>query len=311
MSDCIPGYRRIAVLGQGARSAIYQVVHESTGRFFALKRVIRKDPDDQRFIEQVETEFRVSHGIEHTHLRHSLALHRNKKWLQTNEVMLLMEYVPGRTLEEHRPNRLDHFLIIFRKIAKGLAALHEHGFVHADIKPNNIVLGADGLVKIIDFGQSCPIGHRKERIQGTPDYIAPEQVRRLLLDQRTDVFNLGATMYWVLTGQTYPTELPATLRSGVEVVRHEKPQTPKEINDKFPLSLSQLVMDCCQSNPAHRPPNMYQVESRLKMVQTLWRKKLDELRAGRNARPVLDPGSRSQAAEPSAQAQRQSPSPDE
>lgn len=283
LAELIPGYRTVGPLGQGARSSIYRVVETSTGNNFAIKRVVRKEQEDQRFIEQVEIEYKVSNGIQHPHLRHSLALHRNKKWLQTNEVMLLMEYVEGKTLEQHRPARLDHFLIIFRKVATGLHALHQQGYVHADMKPNNIVVGAEGVVKIIDFGQSCPIGHKKERIQGTPDYIAPEQVRKATLDQRTDVFNLGATMYWVLTGITYPTELPAHLRSSLEVPMLEKPQTPKQINDKFPLALSQLVMECCASNPNDRPANMLQVESRLKMVQTLWRQKLDELKNARRS----------------------------
>lgn len=279
MPEIMPGFRIVGTLGQGARSTILQVLEESTGKFFALKRVVKNDADDQKFIDQVEIEFKVANGIEHAHLRRAEALHRNKKWLQVNEVCLLMEYVPGRTLEQHRPNRLDHFLIIFRKVSLGLAALHDYGFVHADMKPNNVVLGSGGIVKIIDFGQSCPIGHRKERIQGTPDYMAPEQVRRLPLDQRTDVFNLGATMYWVLTEQNYPTDVPSGIRANIEVVRADKPMTPKEVNPKFPLSLSQLVMDCCQSNPKDRPRDMRQVEKRLRVVQSLWRKKLDELKA--------------------------------
>ncbi|HRX87216.1 MAG TPA: serine/threonine-protein kinase [Phycisphaerae bacterium] len=283
MADLIPGFRMVATLGQGARSIIYQVVEEGTGAMRALKRVVRRESDDERFIVQVETEYEVSHGIEHPNLRHSYALHRNKKWLQTNEVMLVMDYVPGKTLEQHRPNRLDHFLTIFRRVCRGMAALHQKGFVHADMKPNNIVIGPQGIVKVIDFGQSCPIGHKKERIQGTPDYIAPEQVRRAPLDQRTDVFNLGATMYWVLTGANYPTELPAHLRSGVEVVKSERPLSPKEINDKFPLALSQLIMDCCKTNPKDRPQTMAQVESRLQLVQKLWRSKLDDLRASKRS----------------------------
>lgn len=290
MSDIMPGFRVVGTLGKGARSVILQVLEESTGKFFALKRVIKSDPGDQKFIEQVEIEHKVASKIDHVHLRRAFALHRNKKWLQTNEICLLMEYVPGQTLEQHRPNRLDHFLIIFRKVTLGLGALHENGFVHADMKPNNVVLGADGIVKIIDFGQSCPIGHRKERIQGTPDYIAPEQVRRLNLDQRTDVFNLGATMYWVLTGHTHPTELPAGMRAGIELVRGDKPLTPKEINPKFPLALSQLVMDCCKSNPKERPQDMKQVEGRLRVIQSMWRKKLDELKAQRrDGAPAPDP----------------------
>jgi serine/threonine-protein kinase len=281
LTDLIAGYRSISMIGQGARSIIYHVVKESTGQYFALKRVVRKGPDDQRFIDQVETEYRVSHGVKHDHLRYAVELHRSKKWLQTSQVLLVMEYVPGVTMDQHQPARLDHFLIIFRKVASGLGALHRHGFVHADIKPNNIVLGPEGLVKIIDFGQSCPIGHKKVRIQGTPDYIAPEQVRRLCLDARTDVFNLGATMYWVLTGQTYPTDLPQGYREGVAIVKAKRPLSPKDINDKVPLALSQLIMDCCKRNPNDRPADMRQVESRLKMVQTLWRKKLDELKSKR------------------------------
>jgi len=271
----------VALLGQGARSIIYHVIEEGTGIPRAVKRVTRRDPEDERFIEQVEIEYKVSHAIEHPNLRHSFALHRNKKWLQTNEVLLVMEFVQGKTLEQHRPNRLDHFLTIFRKVARGLDALHRSGHIHADMKPSNVIVGPQGVVKIIDFGQSCPIGHRKERIQGTPDFIAPEQVRRSTIDQRTDVYNLGATMYWVLTGVNFPTELPAHLRSGIEMVKGHRPLSPREINEKFPKALSQLIMDCCKSNPKDRPANMGQVYSRLELVQKMWRQKLAELRSSR------------------------------
>jgi serine/threonine-protein kinase len=291
LAELIPGYRVVGTLGKGARSTILQVVEEGTGVIRALKRVVRRENDDDRFIVQVETEYKVSHGIEHANLRHSLSLHREKKWRQTNEIRLLMEYVPGKTLDQHRPNRLDHFLSIFRRVCRGLHALHQQGFVHADMKPNNIIVGPQGIVKIIDFGQSCAIGHKKERIQGTPDYIAPEQVRRSTLDQRTDVFNLGATMYWVLTGANFPTDLPAHLRSGVEVVKSDRPLSPKEINDKFPLTLSQLIMDCCKSNPKDRPQDVGNVESRLYLIQQRWRQKLAELKTSKRkaAEPELPP----------------------
>jgi serine/threonine protein kinase len=297
----IPGYRTVTMLGQGARSTIYQVLEEASGEHRALKRVVRNEAEDDRFIEQVEIEYQVSHAVEHTHLRRSLAIHRTKKWRQTQEILLVMEFVTGKTLEQHRPNRLDHFLTIFQKVARGLTALHRAGFVHADMKPNNVLVGPQGVVKIIDFGQSCAIGHKKERIQGTPDYIAPEQVRRSTLDQRTDVFNLGATMYWVLTGQTYPTEMPAHLRAGVEVVQPDKPIAPKDINDKFPLALSQLIMDCCKSNPQDRPADTQQVESRLQIVQRLWRKKLADLRASKRSAAEPGPPSAPPAAGPASE----------
>ncbi len=257
------------------------MVHQATGKHYALKRVVRREPDDQRFIEQVETEYEVCHPLKHAHIRQCISIHRNKKLLRTVEVLMIMEYIEGLTIEQHRPNRLEHFLAIFRKVAAGLHALHESGHVHADIKPNNILLGKNGVVKVIDFGQSCPIGHRKKRIQGTPDYIAPEQVRRLNLDQRTDVYNLGATMYWTLTGINYPTEIAGA--SAADISRSDAPRSPREINDKFPLALSQLIMECCKSNPKDRPKDMVQVDGRLKTVQNLWRQKLEGLKASKRA----------------------------
>ncbi len=286
MADLLPGYGSIEVLGQGARSVIHRVVHQATGKHYALKRVVRKEPDDQRFIEQVETEFEVCHPIEHAHVRKCISIHRNKKRLRTVEVLMVMEYIEGLTVEQHRPNRLEHFLMIFRKVAAGLHAVHQSGHVHADIKPNNILLGKNGVVKVIDFGQACPIGHRKKRIQGTPDYIAPEQVRRINLDQRTDVYNLGATMYWTLTGINYPTEMAGT--SAADISRADAPQSPREINDKFPLALSQLIMECCKSNPQDRPADMIHVDARLKTVQNMWRKKLEDLKATKRASAPAD-----------------------
>ena len=280
MADQIPGYRLNRVIGLGARSRIYEAIEEDTDERVAVKRVVRNTPDDDRFLEQVETEYAVSSQIRHPHLRHSIHLHRVRKRLQTKELYLVMEYVNGVGLDRQVPNRLNHFINLFRRIAAGLQALHETGYLHADMKPNNILRGPQGLVKIIDFGQSCPIGHRKERIQGTPDYIAPEQVRRLPLDQRTDVFNVGATMYWALTLENLPTELrvPDSM-GGTYLVSADRTLAPIELNDKIPVALSKLVMDCCADSPDDRPEDMIQLDARLAVVHKLWQKQRERLRA--------------------------------
>ena len=282
MSAELPGYRITKQLGLGARSKISLAVELKTGKEVAIKHVVRNSPDDDPFIAQVEREYEVSSNISHPSLRHSYFINRVRKLLQIKEVWLVMEYVDGLNLEDARPNRLNTFLTLFRRVAKGLQAMHEAGYVHTDIKPTNIMLAAGGIVKIIDFGQSCPIHHRKERIQGTPDYIAPEQVRRMPLDQRTDVFNLGATMYWVLTSEKYPTEIRGTdSRGGISLMTSDKPVAPIELNDKIPLGLSKFVMECCRANPTERPAEMKQVGARLAVIQKLWRRHLDGLRADR------------------------------
>jgi len=275
----LPGYRITKQIGVGARSTINLAIELESGKPFAIKHVVRDSSDDDRFIEQVETEYAVTSKIKHPYLRHSYQIHRIRKLLQVKEVMLVMEYVNGLHLEAARPNRLNTFLTIFQKIARGLTALHEVGYVHSDVKPTNIMLGPKGVVKIIDFGQTCPIGHKKERIQGTPDYIAPEQVRRLQLDERTDVYNLGATMYWVLTSENYPTVIQGSdPRGGMRIAVPDRPLAPIELNGKIPPSLSQLVMECCREDPAERPADMQQVVARLAVVQELWKKYRDTVR---------------------------------
>lgn len=291
MSDPLPGYRITKQIGVGAGSKIMLGVELKSGRTYAVKHVARNSPGDDRFLHQAANEFAVSSKISHAYLRHSFHLHRVRRFLAVRELYLVMDWVDGLNLEKARPNRLNTFLTLFRKIAAGLDALHDAGYVHADIKPTNIMLAPRGVVKVIDFGQACPIHHRKERIQGTPDYIAPEQVRRLRLDQRTDVFNLGATMYWVLTSEKYPTAIRGTdARGGISLVTSDKPIAPVELNDKIPVSLSVLVMECCRENPGERPADMKQVGSRLAVVQKQWRKYRETVRAERHAAAPASPG---------------------
>jgi len=275
-----PGYRIVKQLGVGAGSKLFSAVELKTGRTVAIKHMVREKPDDDRFFAQAENEHSICTKLDHPSLRKVYSIHRVRKLLQTKELLLVMEYVEGLDLEKARPNRLNTFIKVFQAVAQGLDAMHEAGFLHTDIKPTNIMVAKGGSVKIIDFGQSCPINHRKERIQGTPDYIAPEQVNRLPLGRGTDIFNLGATMYWVLTSNTYPTELQGVdSLPGRTVLRSKKPIAPNELNSKIPKALSQLVMECCRKNPAERPSDMKQISSRLTVVKKLWTKFRDDVRA--------------------------------
>ncbi len=271
----------------GAGSSISLAVHIKDGKKYAVKNVERKTPDDDVFIKQAENEYEISQKIDSSFVRKSYSIHRIRKLMQLKELILVMELVEGLSLEKARPNRLRTFLTVFTRVAQGLQAMHEAGFVHSDIKPTNIMVSAGGVVKIIDLGQSCPLNYRKERIQGTPDFIAPEQVQRLPLDQRTDVFNFGATMYWVLTSENYPTKIQGTDdRGGINIIRTKKPIAPIEINDKIPLALSQLVMECCRERPADRPTDMKQLMSRLATIGQIWDKhrenKRVEIESGSN-----------------------------
>ncbi|MHC4441918.1 MAG: serine/threonine protein kinase [Planctomycetota bacterium] len=269
MSFSVPGYTIYERLGTGARATIWLVANERTGDQYALKRILKRATDDNRFINQALNDYEVSSKLDHPYLRSSFELRRIRRFFQLKELHIFMQYVDGRTLEEIGPLGTHGLIGMFTKVAKGLDALHQLGYVHSDIKPNNIMIGINNTVKIIDFGQSCPIGHVKGRIQGTPDYIAPEQVERgTPLNQRTDVFNLGATIYWAITGKAFPTVMPSKKRvSGIDLAAPREAMPPEELNPNVPPALSRLVMDCCTENPKDRPADMREVIHRLDVVQ--------------------------------------------
>ena len=269
----IGGFTILRRIGTGARSTIYLARDEEEGIKVALKRVIFERPEDSRIFEQVDTEYKVAHRIDHPYVRKCYNLRKIRSVFKVKEMLLSMEYFDGKNLEDCSTLSLGDVLLVFRMIASGLNAMHQHGFVHCDIKPNNILISKAGSIKIIDLGQSCKIGTVKPRIQGTPDYIAPEQVKRKPLGPKTDIFNLGATMYWALTGKHAPTMIPKKNKFGLPVV--EPRRAPNELKKQLPTGISKLVMDCIEDDPTRRPRNMMMVMSRLDlMVHSIFGEKI-------------------------------------
>jgi serine/threonine-protein kinase len=259
----LDGYTIIRRLGTGARSVIYLAVEENTRKRVAIKRAYLESPEDTRIFEQIETEFKVSRQLDHPYIRKCHELIRIRKLLKTQELLMVMEFFDGKSLEEQQRLSMIDVLLVFRMVAVALNAMHEKGYVHCDIKPNNILFNSKGGIKIIDLGQSCRLGQIKKRIQGTPDYIAPEQVRREHLSHRTDIFNLGATMYWALTGKNVPTLIPKKNEFGITIETISSFKSPHELYPKIPKVLSDVVMECVKEKPAERPSNMLEVTGRL------------------------------------------------
>ena len=260
----VSGYQVDHFIGSGAGSTLWQIRDRQTDQVYALKRVLKRTAEDMRFLDQAINEYEIGSKLNHPALRRMIEMRRVKHWLSLREIQLVMEFCTGQTLQENRPESIPQVVTIFNDVASGLAYMNARGFVHSDIKPNNIVVSPEGLVKIIDMGQSCPLGTIKERIQGTPDFIAPEQVHRRPLDARTDVYNLGATLYWVLTGKAMPTSLPQkgsmTMMADLAII------PPEDVNNQVPTSLNKLVMDCIETNAKKRPSSMNEVASRLSLI---------------------------------------------
>ena len=261
----VGGYTIKKRLGTGARSTIYLATDNQNHTDIALKRIIFERPEDTRVFEQTENEYKVALLINHPYVRKCYKLKKIRKMLKVTEMLLSMELFEGKSLEDTPTLSLVDVLLVFRMVATGLNAMHREGFIHCDMKPNNILMGKGGAIKIIDFGQSCKIGTTKRRIQGTPDYIAPEQVKRKPLGPRTDIFNLGATMYWALTGKNVPTLIPKKSNS-LGIVPPRNYPAPNELKPKIPERISTLVMDCVKDDPAKRPSNMMTIITRLDLI---------------------------------------------
>ncbi|KPK72407.1 MAG: hypothetical protein AMJ79_15740 [Phycisphaerae bacterium SM23_30] len=262
-------YEIIRRLGFGAGSVIYSVKNKKSGQICALKHVIRKEGENGRMIEQVENEYHIGTKIDHPYVRKTLEIHRRRHHWRTREVIMLMEYCPGVSLEQSPSRSLLDLLLIFRMVADGIGGMHNQGYLHCDMKPNNIIIADNGLIRIIDFGQSCRNGTIKPRIQGTPDYIAPEQVKRKPLSTRTDVFNLGATMYWALTGKHVPTLIPKKHADRLNLSvpsDSEAPVAPHQLKPKIPVGVSNLVMECVKNDPRERPADMPTLISRFDLL---------------------------------------------
>jgi len=271
MSLILPDYRVVEKLGDGAASEIYCVQNLETGELRAAKYVKINTEDEKKFVDQLKAEQGAGQALDHPVLRKVYEIRYLRRRLRLRAAILMMEYVDGVSMSNSsfRPS-LPALLRYFRRAAEGLRAMHLCGFVHADLKPGNLLVTDNDEVKLIDFGQSSAMLQAKERIQGTIDYMAPEQARRSVLDQRTDVFGLGATLYKVLTGQAIATEmnrtagLHAPTRIGKRLTDLNRP-----ITTEIPTCVMRLIEDCCRDEPVDRLADMRAVINRIELTETI------------------------------------------
>jgi serine/threonine-protein kinase len=261
-------YEVLDLIGEGAGSTIYVVSHPVTHQLYALKHVVRKTDKDDRFIEQLEAEFEIGSKVASPGLRKSIDMKINRNLLRrATDAALILELFDGVPLENHIPRQLTDIVSTFIQTAQALAALHHMGYVHCDLKPNNILRdSASGKVKVIDLGQAAKIGTVKTRIQGTPDFMAPEQVKCEPVTAKTDVFNFGATLYFALCGKKLPT-LFTLKRGDNSFLIDSKIDSPRDLNPLLPETLSNLVMECVRTNAAKRPEDMNELIRRLEIIE--------------------------------------------
>ncbi|HET6572677.1 MAG TPA: serine/threonine-protein kinase [Fimbriiglobus sp.] len=259
--DKIGKVQVLATLGAGAHSSILHVRREDDGKEYALKIVSIDGEEEKKYLEQAKHEFRVARMLDHPSLVKIFCLDTESDWLfRVKKAKLLIEYVPGETLDKVKLLRMAKLLRVLEKVAAGLVHMHKQGVIHADMKPNNVMLGRGMTVKILDYGLAWIKGEPKDRVQGTKEYMAPETASNKLINERTDIYNFGAMMYRLATFRLPPSAVPG---GGLDVDKKTFKSMLKpvgELNPLAPKALCDLIHSCLSFDAHKRPERMSVVQ---------------------------------------------------
>jgi len=249
-------YRIGRLLGRGGMGEVYEAEHLKTGRRLALKVLrsrLQNTEERARFLREGQLAASVSHP-------HTVYIFGSEEISGTP--VISMELAPGGTLKDRVASRgplapreaVDAIL----DIIGGLDAAQSAGILHRDIKPSNCFLDSEGAVKVGDFGLSISTLARDvyqdvsaSGFQGTPQFAAPEQLRGEPLDVRADIYAVGATLYYLLTGK--PPFDARNLRDLLARASTEPPQSPRLQRAEIPSGLAVVVLECLAKSPSQRP----------------------------------------------------------
>lgn len=247
-------YEVLAELGRGGMGTVYRARDIELDEEIAIKTLRPEFVTDRTLLERFKDEIRLARRLSHQNI---VRTHDFGEW--SGVYFLTMEYVEGITVRELLDTRgrlgISSTLAIATQLAQSLAVAHEHGVIHRDIKPQNMLLDAAGVLKVMDFG----IARLAERstsvteaglVVGTPAYMPPEQLMAEKVDARSDLYAAGVVIYECLTG--HPPFEAMTVISLVAKLLSQEPPPPASVNPEVPPALSALVLRLLAKRPEDR-----------------------------------------------------------
>lgn len=250
IGQTIAHYKIIEHLGSGGMGEVYLAVDSKLDRKVALKFLpaqMTAQPDARaRFLQEA----RAASALNHPNVCTIYDIQEHD-----GQMFIVMEYVEGQTLRNHKqPFTLKQVVEIGVQVADGLAAAHEKGIVHRDIKTENIMIRKDGIVQIMDFGLAKLHGAsrltKEGSTVGTVGYSSPEQIQGQDTDHRTDLFSLGVVLYELISGEL-PFKGVHETAIMYEIVNVD-PQPLAAIKPDFDPELDRIILDCLQKDPDER-----------------------------------------------------------
>ena len=262
-------YEIDAVLGQGGMARVFKGTDRVLGRTVAVKVLSPQFAGDDQFVSRFRREAQAAAALNHPNI---VSVFDTGD--QGDVHYIVMEYVEGRTLRDairqEGPLHPERAVEITEEVARALAAAHEAGLVHRDIKPGNIMLTFDGSdAKVMDFGIArTTTGDtltQTAAVLGTASYLSPEQAQGQSVDARTDIYSLGCVLYEMLTGRPpFAGESPVSI--AYKHVR-ENPVPPSHLNGDVTPALEAVVMKMLAKNPANRYQTAHELLEDLERVR--------------------------------------------
>lgn len=272
--EVIEGYRLVNCMATGQSSQVWEVVELASQRHFAMKILLPEKQKDSDARKMLMHEANVGLKLAHPNVIKIQLVSKDPK-----NTYYVMEYFPAGSLKLRIMRKQFDFIrerahSIFRQAATGLAYINASGWVHRDIKPDNMLVNAAGELKLIDFALAQRIQksnfltrlfRRKGPVQGTRSYMSPEQIRGLDLDGRADVYSFGASVYEIVTGR--PPFRAATSQELLTKHIIEKVTSPqvheKDLTDEFAALVSRMLA----KKPEDRPQGFHDVLRTLNTIR--------------------------------------------
>ncbi|MDO9464291.1 MAG: protein kinase [bacterium] len=260
-------YKIVEKIGEGGMGIVYKGIQISLNRPVAMKMLPQNLASDKDFVTRFKQEALSVAKLNH---RNIIQVYDTEQ-LEGN-YFIIMEYIEGETLDELLKRKkalpLDFTLEILQQVGMALSYAHKHGVVHRDVKPGNIMIAADGSIKVMDFGiakvQDSSVKTKTGMSIGTPEYMSPEQVKGTGVDSKSDMYAFGVLSYRMLAG-----ELPFKGKDPFATAYkhlHEDIPSPRAKNPKISLETEEMVLKCMKKDKNQRYQDMNDVIQLLKRL---------------------------------------------
>ena len=244
-------YEIIDKVGSGGMSDVYKAKCHKLNRFVAIKVLKQEFSEDTNFVSKFKVEAQNAAGLSHPNIVNVYDVGEDG-----GMHYIVMELIEGITLKKYIEKKgqlpFKEAVSIAIQVAQGIEAAHNKNIVHRDIKPQNIIISREGKVKVTDFGiaRAASANTINSNAMGSVHYISPEQARGEFIDEKSDIYSLGITLYEMITG-CVPFEGDSTVTIAIQHIQEEMP-SPKLYVPDLPISVEKIIQKCTQKKPERR-----------------------------------------------------------